>query len=666
MSYGECELKNPFQLEDLLAQGLSEGVTIMSAAGDSGAAACDRNPPDGESNPPFDTAVGGQGVLYPASSPSVVAVGGTAISLANDEDPNRYWNTSNTNQASLQTYIPEIPWNDAEAFAQLCQGVQNPQLGTFCNPSPGVLITSPQTAQEDLWISAGGGGASNCFTGTNSCAAGLAQPIYQSGLTLTPAPVNIPSPATRWVPDISFLSSPNFPGYIICTQLSELGISGSGSTCASTAGGTSNISSALALTLDGEPDPPVFGGTSVASPLFAGMMALLNQSLAGPSSPGLGDIHGMLYSLATSNSANGVFNPVVTGDNYAYCSENTPSGQPASVLCPATGANPGRIGFSATSLDSATNYNLVAGLGSVNANALATAWNQTRTTATALTLTPSAAQIYFSNSVTLTAVVTPSDAVGNVTFRTGTTVLGTVALAQVSGKAQAVLSTSQLPVGNPDTVTATFNGNGQLPASQPGSATVAVLNAFTLAPLASSYPVTPGQSASVTVNVNTNGSGFTGNLTFTCSDPVSESICTGPSQAVTVPSSGTATASFTITTTAPTTSSLRSPFDRRLGHPSGSRTFYAVLLPGLLGILFTFGSRKRSLPGKLKGTRMLGMILVLGLSTAWMSSCGGSNNSSQNNPGTPAGNYIVTITASSGSGSATGATASTQVTLAVQ
>jgi subtilase family serine protease len=664
MSYGKCEYLNSFALEDVLAQGLSEGVTIMSAAGDTGAAACDRNPPDGATKPPFDAAVGGQGVLYPASSPSVVAVGGTAISVTNDEDPNQYWNTSNTNQESLQTYIPEIPWNDTEAFAQLCEGVSNPELGTFCNPSPGVLITSPQTAQQDLWISAGGGGASNCFTGTNTCTGGLAQPTYQSGLTLTPAPANIPSPATRWVPDISFLSSPNFPGYIVCTQLSELGISGSGSACASTAGGTSNITSALALTLDNEPDPPVFGGTSVASPLFAGIVALLNQDLAGPSSPGLGDIHGMLYSLASSNSTNGVFNPVTTGDNYAYCSENTPSGQPATVLCPATGTNAGRIGFSAADLDSATNYNLVAGLGSVNANALATAWSKTRTTATALTLTPSAAQIYATASVTLTAVVTPSNAVGNVTFKTGTTLLGTVALAQVNGKAQAQLNTSQLPVGSPDTVTATFNGNGELPPSQPGTAQVTVLNAFTLTPLASNYPVTPGQSASVTVNVNTNGSGFTGNLTFTCSDPASESICTGPSQAVSVPSSGTATASFTITTTAPTTSSLRSPFDHRLDH--GSRTFYAVFLPGLLGILFTFGSRKHSLPGKLKGMRMLGMILVLGLSTAWMSSCGGSNNSSQNNPGTPAGNYTVTITGSSGSGTVSGATGSIQITLAVQ
>ena len=93
--------------------------------------------------------------------------------------------------------------------------------------------------------------------------------------------------------------------------------------------------------------------------------------------------------------------------------------------------------------------------------------------------------------------------------------------------------------------------------------------------------------------------------------------------------------------------------------------FYAMLLPGLVGILFTFGSRKKSFQGKLRSMRMLGMILVLGLSTAWMSSCGGSNNSSQSNPGTPAGNYTITINGTSGSGS-TAATGTLPITLTVQ
>jgi hypothetical protein len=100
--------------------------------------------------------------------------------------------------------------------------------------------------------------------------------------------------------------------------------------------------------------------------------------------------------------------------------------------------------------------------------------------------------------------------------------------------------------------------------------------------------------------------------------------------------------SFHITTTAATASLIR-PFDR------SSKVFYAVLLPGLLGILLTVGSRKRSL----RGMRMLGLIMVLGVSTMWLGSCGGSNNKSTGNPGTPKGQYTISVTGTSGSSTAT-------------
>jgi len=74
-----------------------------------------------------------------------------------------------------------------------------------------------------------------------------------------------------------------------------------------------------------------------------------------------------------------------------------------------------------------------------------------------------------------------------------------------------------------------------------------------------------------------------------------------------------------------------------------------MLLPGLLGIMFTVGSRKRSL----RGMRMLGLIMVLGISTMWLGSCGGSGSSTTTpptNPGTPKATYTITIggTASGG------------------
>jgi hypothetical protein len=67
----------------------------------------------------------------------------------------------------------------------------------------------------------------------------------------------------------------------------------------------------------------------------------------------------------------------------------------------------------------------------------------------------------------------------------------------------------------------------------------------------------------------------------------------------------------------------------------------------------------------LSGMRMLGLILVLGFSTLWLGSCGGTN-SSQKNPGTTPGSYTITINANSGSGGVSGATGQATVTLNVQ
>jgi len=70
----------------------------------------------------------------------------------------------------------------------------------------------------------------------------------------------------------------------------------------------------------------------------------------------------------------------------------------------------------------------------------------------------------------------------------------------------------------------------------------------------------------------------------------------------------------------------------------GSDIFYALLLPGLFGIVFAAGSRTRI-------ARLLSLIVVLGFSTLWLGACGGSSNSSQKNPGTPAGTYSVIVNA---------------------
>lgn len=151
---------------------------------------------------------------------------------------------------------------------------------------------------------------------------------------------------------------------------------------------------------------------------------------------------------------------------------------------------------------------------------------------------------------------------------------------------------------------------------------------FTLAPSASSYQVAQGSTANATVSV-TAVNGFSGQVTYTCSDPAPESTCTGPTGAV----NSTQSASFQITTTAPIA---------RLDRPSnrGPRIFYAMLFPELLGFAFVAASGKRSM----RGVRMLGLVLCLGFSTLWLGSCGGSSSSTTKDPGTPVGSYTVTVT----------------------
>ncbi len=613
-SYGLCEA---FVTEAYIGpqeteykKAATEGISLFAAAGDSGAAECDG---DNGTYP----AILGLSVSYPASSPEVTAVGGTEF----NEGSGTYWGTTNGSYGGsvlpsgpLNGYIPEIAWND-----------------------------SVRTDSLD----ATGGGQSNCAYGTSQtsvggyafevCSAppsgGFAKPSWQTALT--------PADRVRDVPDIAFSASNVNDSYIVCVPASEIpGGSGSASTCAS------GINSALTSLW---PYPSAFGGTSASTPVAAGMTVLLNQYLG---ANGLGTINQQLYTIYGNNPSPFPFHDVVAGsstitggtsDNIVPCVVGEPTFEPLALRCPSGGT----MGYSA-----AVGYDLVSGLGSVDIDALATAWGGTRAPSTttasfSATVTPP----YQSEQVTLAATVTPSTATGSVTFSSSLnggapTSLGSATL---NASGVATLPTNSLPVGT-NTITATYNGNGTLNGSS-NTTTVKIDTAFALAANAQTYTVTPGQTATVNITVNTNGSGFSGNLTYTCTEQstLTESTCTGPTSAVPY-SQG---ASFMITTMAPT-GALRRPFDRQ-------QIFYAALFPGLVGIMFTFGSRKR----RLKGMRMLGLIVVLGFSTLWLGSCGG-NNSTQSNPGTPPGSYSITINAESGSGQVPGATGTVTVTLDVQ
>lgn len=761
MSYGLCERENEL-LETELQQGNTEGITVLNSAGDTGSFACDDNPPGTTStftpNPPFETAQGGLAVNYPASSPEVTAVGGTSIPAA--DFASSFWSASNgTDGGSALTALVghEVSWNDDEALAQFCQANSS---NTFCeNGGPPAItgwvpLTSTATAaqvQEDIWISIGGGGVSNCVTETGGiCAGGFPRPTWQQAITIPG--LASPQSTYRFVPDVSLLASPNYPGYIVCTPQEEVVSNSTSTTSTCSPGGAGGISTAVDTYLS------LVGGTSASTPVFAGIVTLINQHLG---SSGLGNINSTLYSLAQTAS-NGAFHHVTNGDNNVYCQANTPTGQASYVICPSGGVS----GFSASSADATTGYNLVTGLGSVDANALAIAWAASRTP-TSVTISPSATNVFAGAAVTFTVAVTPATGVGTVSFSTSnngsTTVLGTVTLntpypATASGTA--TFTTTALPAGS-NSVTATYEGDASHNGSTSSAAVVTVTTPFTISAVPASLTIFAGQTgppATSAITITPAG-GFTGTVNFTnstvssggsCAGLPAGALCTfnpasvtlngtspvsvgltivtaanmalpnGP-QAITVTGISGSTAisttvnltviktteTFTLSSTAstfptsvggtvkvtitvssstgfinssnsttvlpltyscsgipisaeiscqtsnngqPTNASsvtvslVTTPVTTELLHPPFGRSpiFYALLLPGLFGVLFV---RPRT-----RGVRLLSLIFVLGLSTLLLGSCGGSKNSSSSlqNAGTPPGSYVITISATTG------------------
>jgi hypothetical protein len=431
----------------------------------------------------------------------------------------------------------------------------------------------------------------------------------------------VPSDSKRDVPDLALSTSPDHDGYLFCSE------DGPNNTIVATCTSGFRTGSGGDLT--------VVGGTSAAAPTFSAILTLVEQYL---SSSGLANINPNLYSLAASNPS--AFHDAATGNNIVPCTSGTTG-------CPAT--SPFQYGFTA-----GTGYDQVTGLGSVDADALAVAWKASLDPDFQLSagaLNPSSIPAGSSTTATLTisaiagstgAVVnfSPSSCTGlpsgascsfnqpSITFDgtdpvTTQVTISTMANMTVPSTPQTVTIT---PTNSPNT-TATLSLD-----------VTATNQSFTIASNAKTYSVVPGGTAQVQLTLSgTNGFVNTSNsttalpVTYTClqSSLPSEVQCSFS------PTGGNAVSStsltLNITTTGPT--SLMQP---PLAH--GSRLYYALLLPGLFGIVFVSGLRSR-------GARMLSLIVILGVSSLGVSSCGGSSGGVQKNTGTPAGTYAIVVNA---------------------
>jgi uncharacterized protein (TIGR03437 family) len=114
LSYGSCEIEFPADVyRPISQQANAEGITILNAAGDSGAAGCD----DLDNYPYYATL--GKVATFPANLPEVTGVGGT---LFNDAGGNYWASTNSTNFGSALGYIPETAWNETSVLFGIAAG----------------------------------------------------------------------------------------------------------------------------------------------------------------------------------------------------------------------------------------------------------------------------------------------------------------------------------------------------------------------------------------------------------------------------------------------------------------------------------------------------------------------------------------------------------------
>jgi subtilase family serine protease len=477
ISYGQCETENGAAANaaygSAYQQAVTEGVSVFVAAGDSGAAGCDNS---------VSEATHGIGVNAFASTPYNVAVGGTDFSDTYSGTNATYWNSSNTTTfGSAISYIPETPWNDSCAGALLTayEGYSLTYGSTsLCNdPSIGSLLESTV---------AGGGGPSACATGSSSpptsgivsgTCQGWPKPSWQSVL-------GNPNDNVRDTPDVSLFAADGLWGhfYVFCWSDTANG----GAACTGAPSGWTGA-----------------GGTSFASPIMAGIQALVNQKAGGRQ----GNPNPVYYQLAareygsggngSCNSSNGsgvasscIFYDVTLGDMDVDCV--------GSANCYLAGGSVGVLSTSDSSFNpaygTAAGWDFATGIGSVNAANLVNNWLASGPNFS-LSASPSSVTLLQGAGGTSTITVTPENGfTGNVS-----------------------LSISGLPTG----VTASFN-----PSSTAGTSTLTLTSIATAAIGTVTVTVTGSSGAltnqiSLTLTVNP-----TGNFTLSTS-PTSLSILQG-------------------------------------------------------------------------------------------------------------------------------------------
>lgn len=354
MSYGECEANlgtsEVQYVGELFAQASAQGITVTVSSGDAGAAACDND--NVETSATLGLAVNGLG-----SSPYNISVGGTdydVLGTSFNEYVRSADSSGNENSGeppyygTAFSYIPEEPWNDSTSVN-----------GALANNQP-LTLSSGSTD-----IIGGGGGQSTVWT----------KPAFQTALT--------PADGARDLPDVAFLAANGLYGavWVLCEDEGAI----YGLDCANNNGiftDSARFSGA--------------GGTSAATPAFAGMLALVEQATGSR----LGNANNVLYKLAAMKYST-VFHDITEGNNAAVCTQGTPD-------C-------GTNGFT-TGYDAGAGYDLASGLGSVDAAQMMANWSSAVGTSSKTSLTidgaASAINVAHGTNLNFAVSVNPTNSTG--------------------------------------------------------------------------------------------------------------------------------------------------------------------------------------------------------------------------------------------------------------
>jgi subtilase family serine protease len=604
ISYGQCEPQLPANFatafDAVLEQAGTQGQTVVAAAGDDGSTSCYISPTT--TSPPLATQEE-LAVSYPASSAYATGVGGTEITAADDVAGSAYWEAASSSDeiTSLLKYIPEVAWNDDAATV---------------------------AAGNDT-LSSGGGGVSSLYPTT---------PSWQTGVP------GIPTSAGRHVPDVSFYASPDLPGYLFCSSDTSSWSSGQQASCNS--GFRDSATEDLTLA----------GGTSFATPIFAGMVAILNQDKGYVG--GQGFVNPTLYTLASNSTTYAsAFHDVTTGNN--ECSSSL-----GSSYCSSAGEG---------SYTAGTGYDLVTGLGSIDLANLAAAsgWpaatGPSTGTTTSLVAATSAPAVNTNDTVTITVASNSGTSVPTGTLTLSVDGCGTSYGATGCTPTTATLSsngtatyTANFAAAGVHTIVAQYGGDSAHAAST-GTLTITIGGTSsgkgTFALAGTNVTVAQGSSASSTVTVTPSG-GYTGTvlLTFdTSNDNALSNLCAGfatqnSSGDGTVVIYGTSAATATLefdTNASDCASAALSKSGKHALHRLGSikaADNKTPPAPGTMPLtmafagLFLAGCLARS-SRKLRGMAVVIGLLGVGLG---LSACGGSVSTTISNP--PKGTYTITVT----------------------